>query len=237
MTTEQQLRDQLDRATADVLGAPDMERSVQQGRRKRRTRRAGIALAAAAVVGIATGGVRAVTADDDGPTVARNVPVAGAPAPATDYVAGTDQDTELAALIAELLPTLPAPDDVYPSDRHTAGPMPDADFAQADDWQAVYTVGDSTLLIMTSSPAEGGVTCPRCEKEKVPGGTIYHQTSTSSGLWRFGVFLALPDDSAVVAIESVPAPSEADALDQRQFRDADLAAAIQDPRLVFPGSD
>jgi hypothetical protein len=239
MTTEQQLRDQLTRATADVPGAPDLERSVQRGRRRRRTRRAGLALAAVAVVGIATGGVRAVTADDEGPTVARNAPVAGAPAAATDYVPGTDQDARIADAIAELLPSLPAPDDVYPSDRHTAGPLPDADFAQAEDWQATYTAGDSTLLVITSAPSEGGMRCDDCDEQPVPGGTLYHQTFSSGDpvQWYFGVYFARPDGSVVNAFESLTAPDEATAASRRQFSDADLARVIQDQRLSFTGSD
>jgi hypothetical protein len=238
MTTEQILRDQLDRATGDVPRLPDLERAVRRGRRQRRTRRAGLALAAVAVgvvgVGLAAGGVRAVTGDD-GPAVAPDAPVAGAPAP--DYVAGTDIDDRMAAVIAQHLPSLPAPDDVYPSDRHTAGPIPDADFARADDWQATYTIGGSTVVVIASDPREAQG-CRGCDSEKVPGGRLYHQRYTSLGPdhWYFGVFFVRPDGSAVNAFESLIAPDEATAVAQRQLSDADMEALVQDQRLSFTGS-
>lgn len=239
MTTEQQLRDQLDRATTDVPASPDLETAVRRGRRRRQYRRGGLALAAVAVVGLGSAGVVAATSGDDGgPTVAQDAPVAAAPAATTDWVAGTDIDTDLADLVAAQLPSLPAPDDVYPSDSHTAGPMPDADFAQAEDWQATYTVGDSTFLVMMAAPSEGGVRCQGCEKKEVPGGTLYHQTFTSPGPnhWYFGVYLARPDGSAVSAYESLTAPDEATAIAQRQLTDAEVEALVQDPGLRFSGS-
>lgn len=241
MTTEQQLRDQLDRATSVVPVALDVEKSVQHGRRKRLQRRAGLAVAAVAVAGIATGGVLAATGGDEGgSTRAHDVPVANAPATTTDYVAGTEIDTDMADVIAEHLPSLPAPDDVYPSDSHTTGPMPDADFAQAEDWQATYTLDSSKLLVIMAAPSEGGLPqCDGCTKEKVKGGTLYHQTFSSGDplQWYFGTYFVRPDGSVVNAFEMVTARREQDATAGRQLSDADLAKLVQDERLWFTGSE
>ena len=46
--------------------------------------------------------------------------------------------------MAEHLPALPEPNDVYPSDSETAGPLPDDAFARATEWQAVYTAEPGT---------------------------------------------------------------------------------------------
>ena len=163
---------------------------------------------------------------------------AGAPGPApTDYVPGTDIDTRMADVIAEHLPSLPAPDDVYPSDSHTAGPLPDADFARAEDWQATYTLDGSELLVIASAPSEGGVACAGCAKQQVPGGTLYRQTFTSGGPdhWYFGVSFERPDGSAVSVYESLDAPDEQTGQERRRLTGTDAAALVQDPRLVFTG--
>lgn len=236
MTAEQLLRDQLDRATSDVPGSPDLETSVRQGRRRRRRRRGGVlALAAVAVVGLGALAVSTGTDGGDATTVAQDPPAAGAPAPA-DFVPGTDIDTTMADAIAEHLPSLPAPDDVYPSDSHTAGPLPDQEFASAEDWQAAYTLSGSEFLVIAAAPSEGGFTCPDCAKEKVPGGTLYRQTFTSGepDQWYFGVYFVRPDGSTVNAFESLTALDVATAKAQRQLKDPDLEELVQDQRLAFP---
>ncbi len=150
---------------------------------------------------------------------------------------GTDIDTRMADVIAEHLPSLPAPDDVYPSDSHTAGPLPDADFARAEDWQATYTLDGSELLVIASAPSEGGVACAGCAKQQVPGGTLYRQTFTSGGPdhWYFGVSFERPDGSAVSVYESLDAPDEQTGQERRRLTGTDAAALVQDPRLVFTG--
>lgn len=237
MSTEQVLRDHLDRATSDVRGGPDLETAVRQGRRQRRQRRTGLAVGAVAVVatvGVGAGVLRAVTTDD--PTPVAVEPPAAAPPATSDFVPGTSIDSRMAEVVAEHLPALPPPDDVYPSDSRTAGPLPDEEFTRAEDWQAVYTVGGSELLVIMAAPSEAGPPCRGCEKTSVPGGTLYRQTFTSGdpGHWYFGVYLVREDGSAVNAFESLTAPGEEAGQAQRQVSDAELAALAQDPRLTFP---
>ena len=227
MTAEQLVRDQLDRATRDVPSSPDLETAVRQGRRRRRQRRSRIAVAAVAVLGLGAVGLRIATADE-GRTVVDDTPVAEAPAASApdDFVPGTDIDDGLAAVVAGHLPSLPAPDDVYPSDSHTAGPIPDANWAAAEDWQATYTVGDRQVLVMMSLPAEP-FSCPGCERTTVPGGTLYEQSYRSGGLTWHGVWLARPDGTSAGVLEGAPGSAEP-SLDP----DA-VAALLRDPALRF----
>ena len=242
MTAEQLVRDQLDRATRDVPNSPDLETAIRQGRRRRLQRRGGAAIAAVAVLGIGTVGLRIATADDVQP-VAHDAPVAEAPALAPpapsapeDFVAGTDIDEALVAVVAAHLPYLPAPDDVYPSDSHTAGPMPDADFAQAEDWQAAYTLGGGhEFLLMTALASEGPFSCQGCEHHAVPGGEIYRQVSQSleSGKWQYATWYVRGDGSTVGAFEYAPGQVGEQVPGDRALSDTDLEALVQDPRLSF----
>jgi hypothetical protein len=242
VTTEQILRDQLERATHEVVGGADLATSIRDGRRRRRTTRVGVAVAAVAVLGAGAVGARALTADDshavahDVPVARAGAPVAPAPAAPVDYVPGTNIDDSMAATIADLLPSLPAPDDVYPSDGQTAGPLPDAEFARAQDWQAAYTTDTGGALVMMGSPEEiGGWRCGDCSSHQVAGGTLYHQTySADDGrTWWFGTYFVADDGHFVNAFESVRAPDEQTATGERQLSDSDLEALVEDPRLRF----
>jgi hypothetical protein len=243
MTAEQLVRDQLDRATHEVVGGPDLTTSIRNGRRRRRTTRVGVAAAAVAVLGLGAVGAHALGGGDRG-AVAHDVPVADGPAPApplpaapVDFVPGTDVDDTMAATIAERLPALPAPDDVYPSDSNTAGPIPDSEFARAQDWQAAYTTDTGGALVMMGLPEElGGWRCSDCNAHDVPGGTLYHQaysTDDDGGTWWFGTYFVADDGHFVNAFESVQAPDEQTATGQRQLSDHDIEALVEDPRLSF----
>jgi hypothetical protein len=234
MTHEQIVRDQLDRATQHVLGGPSLEAAIEQGRRKSRRRRGALGLAAVAVVGLGAVGLRVATGDDN-PTTVQDAPVADGPAAPGDFVPGTDIDEKLAAVVADQLPNLPAPDDVYPSDSHTAGPIADADWASAEDWQASYTLGDGhTFAMITGLPSEG-FSCQGCEQESVPGGTVYHQTSQNldDGSWQFATWLGRPDGSYVGAFEYAAGAVGGHEPDDRVLSDAALEALVQDPALTF----
>jgi hypothetical protein len=242
MTAEQLVRDQLDRATREVVGGPDLATSIQDGRRRRRTTRVGVAAAAVALLGVGALGVSAL-GGADAPGVAHDAPVADGPGPAApgaaapvDFVPGTDIDDSMAAAVADLLPSLPPPDDVYPSDGKTAGPLPDAEFARAQDWQAAYTTDAGGALVMMGRPEElGGWRCSDCGAQPVPGGTLYHETySTNAGqTWWFGTYFVGDDGHFVNAFESVQAPDEGAAAGLRQLSDSDLEALVADPRLSF----
>jgi hypothetical protein len=239
MTTEQIIRDQLDRATHAVVGGPDLATSIRNGRRRRRTTRVGVAAAAVAVLGLGAVGAHALGGGDPRP-VAHDAPVAEGPAPApaalVDFVPGTDIDDSMAAAVAELLPSLPAPDDVYPSDGNTAGAIPDSEFARAQDWQAAYTTDTGGFLVIMGLPEEiSGWRCSDCDAREVAGGTLYHQTySTDDGqTWWFGTYFVGDDGHFVNAFESVLAPNEQAAAGDRQLTDSDLEGLVEDARLSF----
>jgi hypothetical protein len=237
MTIEQLVRDQLDRATRQVPGGPDLGVVVRRGRQQRRRRRGGLALAGVAGVGLGALGVHVATADDSR-SVVNDAPVAEAPAPSGDFVPGTDIDENVAAVVAARLPALPAPDDIYPSDSHTAGPIPDADWASAEDWQATYTENGNQVLLITGLPSEGPNACEGCPSQQVPGGTVYTQPYSSTGQdgrtkWYFGVYFARDDGTFANAWEIVVADGQQAAEAQRHVSDADLAALVQDPGLTF----
>lgn len=242
MTVEQILRDHLTRATDEVLGGPDVDTAVRDGRRRRRSRHLGLAVAAVAVAGAGALGVSALAGDDS--TMVRDAPVTSA---APDFVPGTDVDDVLAATVAAHLPSLAAPDDVYPSDTSTDGPLPDADFAAATDWQAVYTLnGGGRLLVLMGRPVPAEpFTCSGCESRDVPGGTVYldgYETvapggevvvdgdanvDVGGGESNRGVYFVRDDGFQVSALERTAAGAE------RTFTDDQLAGLVGDERLTF----
>ena len=182
MTVEQLVRDQLDRATQDVPDGPDLESvdpagpapPMNDGRRGHRRR---------AVLGVGTIGLRIAVADDAEP-VADDALVAGAPdlvprrAPPRTSCRdrrgpGDGRGRRRASAV------LQAPDDVYPSDRHTAGPMPDADFVSAKEWQAAYTPAGGHGFVLMAALAGESLECDGCEQEAVAGGEMYREVSQS----------------------------------------------------------
>jgi hypothetical protein len=241
MTAEQLVRDQLDRATQHVPAGPDLEGAISNGRRRRRNRRLGLASAVVAVVVSAPLAVAALlpgqadraheTQVTDAPPQAPQVAL-----PPTDFVAGTDFDETMAAVVAAHLPSLPAPDDVYPSDSHSDGPIPDAGFARAEDWQATYTTDVGQVLVITGLPVElGGWRCRDCDTEKVAGGTLYRETYSTNGnqTWWFGTYFVGDDGRFVNVFEAVTAPDEQTAGTQRLLTDSDIAGLVEDPKLGF----
>jgi hypothetical protein len=240
MTAEQLVRDQLDRATQHVPRGPDLERAVRAGRRRRGLRRGGVAVATVAVLGVGAAGVHTMTVEDRTPVAheqKHGTPVAGAPAGPTDYVPGTDIDATLAGVVAAQLPALPEPDDVYPSDSHTAGPIADTAWATAEDWQATYTENGNEVLLITGLPTEGPG-CQACGNQTVPGGKLGHETSSSVGddgktRWYFGSFFTRDDGTFANAWEIVEAETQDAAEAKRHVSDADLGTLVQDPGLTF----
>jgi hypothetical protein len=253
MTIEQQLREQLERSTQDVPAGPDLAVSVSRGRARRRRRGmllaggglvAGTAVAALLLV-VAVGG----TSDRTGTQIATD-PTTSAPGAAGDgsFVTGTALDELLEAVVARHLPALGRPDDVYPSDWDHAGPMPDADHADATDWQAVYTAGPhDRLLVIMGWPKPGeraasgcaggtpGAAQPACHRERLPGGgSVTDQSYRSDEGYTFYSSYVAGSGFTVNALETVTAGSWDRAVAGRVLASQDLGALVTDPRLTFP---
>ncbi len=174
MTVDQQLRDRFDRATRGVLPTPDLAGAIASGRRRRRVVPIASGLAGAAVAG---GVALAAAAAPWSGLDADRAPVAAAPEP-TSYVAGTDVDERLAAVVAAASPALPEPADVFPMDWRTPGNapghhappaglrLPDEQFADATAWQLRYELApDHTVLITAALQADGRWPGPACDAE------------------------------------------------------------------------
>lgn len=238
------LRNQLAADTADVPDTLSSERSLTLGRRARRRRTATAAVGALAVAAVVGGTALAAWPDgaDPAPRYDDSAPVAGAPQVAEgDFVPGTDIDETLAAAVAANIPQAGEADDIYPSDWNTDGPIPDARFANATDWQGYFPVGDNTLgvLMAKAIPGEPAPTsCDElpapCEATTLPDGStrLPFSQHTESGN-TFFVLLTHPDGSVTQAFEKVAGPAEG-AADRRVVTDAQLGALAEDPSLTFP---
>ena len=253
MTIEQQLREQLERSTQDVPTGPDLAVSVTRGRARRRRRGmliaggglvAGTAVAALVLV-VALGG----TSDGTGTQIATD-PTTSAPGAAGDgsFVTGTAVDELLESVVARHLPGLGRPDEVYPSDWDHAGPMPDADHAEATDWQAVYAVGPhDRLLVIMGWPKPGepvgsgcaggtpGAAQPDCHRRRPPGGgSVVDQSYRSDDGYTFYSSYVADSGFTVNALETVAAGSWDQAVAGRVLTSQDLRALVTDPELTFP---
>ncbi|GAA3821490.1 hypothetical protein [Nocardioides panacisoli] len=240
MSVEQQLRDHFRDDPAEGVGGPDLESVLDRGRRRRRARVAGFAGAAGAAAAAVTVGA-VVTASlvggDAPPTV--SVPDRGADpaAGSPDFVTGTDVDETIQQVVADHLPALGDAADVYPSDWFADGPIPDADFADATDWQAAYPVADGErALVLMGYPKPGEPTgCSVCHDETVPGGTLRTQVTRlqGSGEWLFMTSLLRDDGFTVGVIDYVTADRLAEAKQARSISDDDAATVVRDPRMHF----
>jgi hypothetical protein len=231
MTIEQQLRDQLDRATQNVPTTPDLGTSLSRGRARRR-RRGGLVAGAGLVAGTAAAALVLVaalggTSHDAGAPVATD-PTSGAPAVDDgSFVSGTDTDERLEAVVARHLPGLGRADDVYPSDWDHRGPMPDADHADATDWQAAYTVSPrDRLLVIMAYPKPG--------EDVVPGVIADDSYQDDEGHFTFYSSYVSDSGFTVNALETVAATSLQQAVAERVFTGQDLRALVTDPELTFP---
>ena len=148
MTIDQQLRDRFDRETSAGMPVPDLAAAIAAGRvavagAGRRTPSGPLAVAAVAATAVVVPRLGA----DPVPTLA---------ADDGTFVPGTTIDTDLAAAVAAADPSLPAPRDVYPSDWSRDTPLPDADFANATEWQLVYDLSPEVeLLVYVTKPVPG----------------------------------------------------------------------------------
>lgn len=252
MSPEQQLRDQLDRATRDVVGGPDLGTALMDGRAGRRRRslvRGGVAVAALAVGGVVVASVLPLGSGESTPVAAD--PTATPSSLATDvddFVPDTDIDELLQRVVARHAPTLDRPDDVYPSDWDHAGPMPDADHADATDWQAAYTVGtDEQVLVIMGYPRPdepsargcipGGSSPgqPECHTTTLPdGGSVTDENYVIDGGYVFYTMFVARSGFTVNAMETVTASSWQEAAARRELGNQTLGDLVTDPDLTFP---
>ena len=154
MTIDQQLRDRFDRETSAGMPVPDLAAAIAAGRRRRRGRGAAYAVGALAVAAVAATAVVVPRLGAD--------PVPALAAEDGTFVPGTTIDTDLAAAVAAADPSLPAPRDVYPSDWSRDTPLPDADFANATEWQLVYDLSPEVELLVYVTKSVPGASAPSC---------------------------------------------------------------------------
>ena len=242
MSSDTDIRRAYTRATDDPTSGPDLAEVLALGRgaRRRRTqlRVAGATGIAAAVVAAGVLVPRSMQTDDV-------AVVPAAPPAATDFVAGTTTDEALADVIASHLPGLGEPRDVFPSSPDHNGPMPDADFASATEWQAEYDVegGGMFRVLVTRAGDVAGPLCDDCFRTEVPGGRIGTDWSQSLAdldvdhPWMFRVLFQGDDGRVAIAFEKVAGATRESASQSRVFTDAELADLLQDPSLSFPAPD
>jgi hypothetical protein len=254
MTIDQQLRDRFDRETSAGVPEPDLAAAIAVGRRHRRGRAASYAFASLAVAAIAAAAVVAPRLGAD--------PVPTLAADDGTFVPGTTIDTDLAAAVAAVEPSLPAPRDVYPSDWSRNTPLPDADFANATEWQLLYDLSPGVeLLVYVSKPIPGESSVTSCPARSdrvvhvqdgtqtvdVPGHSCV-EADTASGslvtvhdsigdpvreLW-YHSMLTAPDGRFVNVIEQVTAGDPDRAIDLRTLTDDQLRTVALAGGLDFP---
>src|SRR4051794_24478065 len=154
MTFEDTLKDDLARLSDDVVGGPDLDRSIASGRRQRLHRHLAVgATSATAVALIAAAAFAFLPGHDDSPgrSSQRLAPV-GAPsahqgatgskthanpgaASSSDYVTGTNVDDQLLSALAPVVPAGFTAANVYASDWNRDTPLPDAQAENATDWE------------------------------------------------------------------------------------------------------
>jgi hypothetical protein len=227
VTIDQQLRDQLDRATQDVPVLPDLDAAISSGRARRRRRAA--AMAGGGVAGVAIAGLSLAFALG-GSTSPGSQVATEAGASDGSYVTGTTIDEDFAAVVARHLPALGEPTDVYPSDWDHRGPMPDTDFSDATDWQATYTLSRHDDLLIIMGYDEPGSRSAQHRK-------VTNDSYNSGGEYTFFTEFATGSGFSVNAIQTVTADSYRDAVSRRVLSPAQLRALVTDPALTFPFPD
>ncbi|WP_020143218.1 hypothetical protein [Terracoccus sp. 273MFTsu3.1] len=163
-TIEEELRNRLDRATTDVLGAPDLHATLVGGRRRRAGRRR--AAVASGVTGVAVVAMVGVVGTGALHPPATSTPAAaGVASSATDWVPGTTVDETLAQVVADHVARPGRATGIYASDWTRSTPLPDTEASRATEWQAHYRVaGDDTLtVLMSQRPTDAPAGPPVCD--------------------------------------------------------------------------
>jgi len=145
MNTDQQTREQLRRLTADVVGGPDLARSMHDGRRVRRRRTTRVGVAAAATSLAVVGGWQLL------PRTTHDVAVDPRPASAPsyhDFVPGTPVDGDIQAAAADHLPGLSDANEGFPSDWDHTAKNPPVEYQNATEWQAYWDSAPNDHLVV-----------------------------------------------------------------------------------------
>jgi hypothetical protein len=181
-----------------------------------------------AVAAVAASAVALPRLDDEPRTVA---PAHHGPADDGTFVRGTTIDTDLAAAVAAADPSLPAPRDVYPSDWSRDTPLPDADFANATEWQLVYVLAPKVeLLVYVSVPIPGESSGPTSGQLV----TDHHGIGDPTREFWFQSMLQRADGRVVDVIEQVTATEQREGQRLRVLTDAQTEAIAQATGLDFP---
>lgn len=244
MNVSDHYRATLDLLTLDHQGGVDLSAAITEGRRRRRVRRATWAGAGVAVAVVAT--LAGVAIGHGSSSAAVDPGVTSSPS-AHDFVAGTDIDETVQATVAQHLPSVPSAEDVYPSDWNTPGPIPDAHFADATEWQAVYQVSHVEQLNVLMSRAIPGqpvdVRCDDvqqvdlpCRRSEAADGSLDMEFGTVIGTstYRFLTLHVAPDGFVTETLDDVQAQSWGEAQGARQVTRPATRSLVQDPALRFP---
>jgi hypothetical protein len=249
---DQQTCEQLRSLTEDVVGGPDLDRVLRDGRRRRRSQHRRTALTG--VAALAVTGVVAGAAYQHGHGSSRQATDGSSEATAPayhDFVPGTDTDEKLQAAVADDLPALGDADlvDAWRNEgaRQVLG------WQRATGWTLRYPTGDQRLWVTVRKPTGyGGVACddvthapdegqPDCTRVPLPSGGYVVNDSFEGVVhlddpyFVFASTYVRPDGSSVDVRQEV---SEADTWHEA-VRDVTLAPdqltdTLTDPRLDFP---
>jgi hypothetical protein len=246
MNVEDRYRTTMEQLTDTPVGGPDLATSLAAGRRHRRVRRTIVAGGAVAALTVATAGgawlqrPHAVTTPDSFATSPTY----------HDFVPGTRIDEDFQATVAQYLPGLPDAGSVYPSDWNHDTALPDAQFENATDWEADYTLNpQEDLVVVMAKDVPGYPLRPKCSEIAV---SLGQPTCSVSGLaddarvasygftvevphgyWFLSVYTAA-DGSTVTVSQHVGADSWSQAEARRVYTDAQASSLASDTALTFP---
>jgi hypothetical protein len=233
----------LEGLTDDRPGGPDLATTVAAGRRRRRTRRtavAGGAVAALVIAGVAGAWLQRPH---------HEVAIDGfASAPAyQDFVPGTDIDQTIQETVAEHLPGLVEAKDVYPSDWNRDTALPDAQAANATDWEAHYVLSaheKATVSMFKAIPGEAAPTrCTDgmdnpglpCTSVTLGDGSVRLYYAMGLGtFYRIATVQVAPDGSVVQVFDDVEGSSASEALRQATLPQGRLDGLVGDAAMTFP---
>jgi hypothetical protein len=256
MPLEQLIRDELSAATEIVPGGPDLTASLRKGRRRRRARTIGaVAGTTAAVAGLAIAAT-ALVPDSGGPTASEADDVSIGRLIYPDYVSGTDIDKTMQETVSAYVPWIGPATAVYPSDWTSDDALPDADFANATEWEALYDFGahESLVLVMSYNPpdeptqpgchnvgAPSAPGAPGCHSNAIGGGVVTNSgyriseaNAEGSDTYTYTTSFQIDGGFTVTALDQVRAGSWLAANAMRVLDETTLTQLVTDSSLTFP---